>query len=144
MAGRQIRWRSAGRAAAIAVAVIAGIISLPALLGSDRPPPVPDDVGVAPPSADVGSVRAALPKPAPKADPGGTGALFRHIRKKSPRRPSSDGSKHRRSHEAPQRSHARRRHPDESHPAPSLPVPAAAVHSYTPQPSSDNLGIEGG
>jgi hypothetical protein len=40
-----------GRAVAIAAAVVAGIVSLPALLGSDRPPPVPPDVGLAPPEA---------------------------------------------------------------------------------------------
>jgi hypothetical protein len=60
MAGRQIRWPSVGRAAAIGLAVIAAIAALPALLGSDGPPPVPEDVGLVPPPVPVG---AEAPEP---------------------------------------------------------------------------------
>src|SRR3954466_11680414 len=72
VAGRQIRWASVGRAAAVVAAAIAGIVSLPALLGSDAPPPVPADVGLAqaplttqpaPVKARATPPRASRPKP---------------------------------------------------------------------------------
>jgi hypothetical protein len=53
MAGKQIRWQSVGRIAAVAVALIAAVAALPSLLGSDSPPPVPDDVGLVPPPIDA-------------------------------------------------------------------------------------------
>jgi hypothetical protein len=58
-----------GRAAAIGAAVIAGIVSLPALLGSDRPPAVPPDVGLTPrPAVDpIPAGAAAIEPPAPPA-----------------------------------------------------------------------------
>jgi hypothetical protein len=61
MAGRQIRWPGVGRVAVIGAAVIAAIAALPALMGSDRPPPVPADVGLLPPPS------ASAPPPAPLA-----------------------------------------------------------------------------
>jgi hypothetical protein len=136
MAGRQIRWQSVGRVAAIAAAVIAGIVSLPALLGSDKPPPVPSDVGLAPPSASA-PAHASLSNPAPKGDRGGSGDFVRHIRKKSPRDRSSDRPKRRHVHP-----HARQRRPSESPAPPSLPVPAPPVYSYVPPPTPDQFGIE--
>jgi hypothetical protein len=63
VAGRQIRWASLGRVAAIAAAVLAAIVSLPALLGGERPPPVPGDVGLVP-SPSVAATEPALPAPA--------------------------------------------------------------------------------
>src|SRR3954463_9998393 len=69
VAGRQIRWSSVGRVAAVVAAAIAGIVSLPALLGSDAPPPVPPDVGItpAPVAATPAPVEAPTPPPpAPK------------------------------------------------------------------------------
>jgi hypothetical protein len=59
MTGRRIRWGSLVRLAAVAAAVLAGLAVLPALLGSDEPPPLPEDVGLAevappaPPEAPV-------------------------------------------------------------------------------------------
>src|SRR5436190_23513449 len=99
MAGRQIRWRSVGRAAAVAAAVIAGIISLPALLGSDKPPPVPADVGLAP-SPTSGPVASPAepvdPNPVTKVDADGSEKFLRNSRRKSPRRPADEekGRKH--------------------------------------------------
>jgi len=63
MAGRQIRWPGVGRVAVIGAAVIAAIAALPALMGSDRPPPVPEDVGLLP--APSASVPEPLPPRAP-------------------------------------------------------------------------------
>ena len=60
MSGRRIRWANAGRAAAIAAAVLAGLATLPALLGEDKPPPLPEDVGLA-------GVAPAPPPPMPPA-----------------------------------------------------------------------------
>ena len=72
MAGRKIRWANAGRAAAIAAAVLAGLASLPALLGGDEPPPLPEDVGLAqvapPPVAVPPAPVAPVPAKPPKAD----------------------------------------------------------------------------
>lgn len=71
VAGRKIRWANAGRAAAIAAAVLAGLASLPALLGGDEPPPLPEDVGlaqVAPSSVTAPPAPAApVPVKPPKA-----------------------------------------------------------------------------
>jgi len=61
VAGRQIRWASLGRVAAIAAAVLAAIVSLPALLGGERPPPVPADVGLAPPAVAEPVAPAVMP-----------------------------------------------------------------------------------
>jgi hypothetical protein len=60
MAGRRIRWASAGKLAAIGAAAVIGIASLPALLGGDAPPPVPADVGLVPPPP-TNSVPTAVP-----------------------------------------------------------------------------------
>ena len=60
----QLRWASVGRVAAIAAAVVAGVAGLPALLGSDRPPPVPADVGLAPPAEPADVVQAPAAEPA--------------------------------------------------------------------------------
>ncbi len=59
MSGWRIRWSSAGRAAAIAVAALAALAVLPSLLGGSEPPPLPADVGLAP---------AATPAPPPVAE----------------------------------------------------------------------------
>ena len=62
MPGRRIRWANAGRAAAIAAAVLAGLATLPALLGEDEPPPLPEDVGLAGgPAARPRGTRASRP-----------------------------------------------------------------------------------
>ena len=70
MAGRRIRWTGVGRATAIGLAVVAAVAALPALLGSGAPPPVPDDVGVAPPSPPIaGSVDVAAEPLHPESPP---------------------------------------------------------------------------
>jgi hypothetical protein len=61
MGFRQIRWASVGRVAAIVAAAIAGILSLPALLGGDAPPPVPPDVGLT--QAPIPAAPPAAPQP---------------------------------------------------------------------------------
>src|SRR5215204_6209442 len=63
MAGRQIRWPGVERVAVIGAAVIAAIAAFPALMGSDRPPPVPADVGLVP------LPPAPAPQPLPHAAP---------------------------------------------------------------------------
>jgi hypothetical protein len=146
MRGRQIRWGSVGRAAAIAAAAIAGIVSLPAVLGSDKPPPVPADVGLAPqPQARVpvaGPAEPALPNPASKAHPGGSGEFFRHIRNNSPkgRRLGRKAPNRRRSSKV---SHPRAEHAPPTPPPPSSPVPASPpVYSYVPPASSGEFRFE--
>jgi len=127
--GRQIRWSSVGRAAAIAAAAIAGVAALPALLGGDRPPPVPADVGLVPPPAGSPVTAPAgppAPDPATRAHRHRPAKLSRHVPRSSPRRP------------------AKRRHGAVLRPStPSLPVPAPPAYSYALPPSGDNLGIEG-
>src|SRR5262245_52164389 len=93
MAGRQIRWPSVGRAAAIGLAVVAAIAALPALLGSGSPPPVPDDVGLAPRppiavSAPVAAPRPPEPKKTPPVKP------RRRIREHAVRRPRNPRRRH--------------------------------------------------
>src|SRR5215211_5137769 len=61
MAGRQIRWGTVGRVAAVVAAAIAGIASLPALLGNDAPPPLPSDVGLTPPPVSTPAVVPHMP-----------------------------------------------------------------------------------
>jgi hypothetical protein len=139
--GRQIRWQTAGRAAAIAIAVLAGIISLPALLGSDRPPPVPADVGLAPPPEEPVPVRvpaatsAATSRPPKQAKDG--------RRRLTGRQPRPDRPRPRRSHR--RRSHPRRsRHQD----APEAVVPPSTstytppVYSYVPPAARPEFGFE--
>jgi hypothetical protein len=133
-----------GRAAGIGAAVVAGIISLPALLGSDRPPPVPPDVGLAPPPAEP--VQAAVPPPpappirAPKRPGRGDHRLATRKRPRErsrPRRKRSerrDGS-HRRSGPA-------QRDTAETAAAPAPPIYVPPVYPYVPPPSSGEFQFE--
>jgi hypothetical protein len=139
VAGRQIRWRSVGRAAAIAAAAIAGIISLPALLGSDKPPPVPPDVGLRPAPAEptpAATPQAAAspdtPPPAvPKRAPGNRHRL-------------AERNRHReQSHPDRERRHPRHQQHNplpETTPAPT-PSYTPPVYSYVPPPPPE-FGIE--
>jgi hypothetical protein len=130
MGAGQIRWRSVGRAGAIAVAVIGGLIALPSLLGGGDPPPVPPDVGLAPPSP------AALP-PAPaqhRLAKGGEPHSQRH----PPRR-----------HSRPARSRPDGRHRGRDRPQPRPTAPQATstaysppVYSYPPPPSPGEFHFE--
>jgi hypothetical protein len=123
--------------------VIAGIVSLPALIGSDKPPPVPPDVGLAPAPANNGaSAETAVPNPAPKADADGVGKFFRHTRKNSPRRRSSRGQRHERAHRSARHSHARQGNSERTHAPPSLPVFSPPVYSYVPPPTPGEFQIE--
>jgi len=149
MAGRQIRWRSVGRAAAVAAAVIAGIISLPALLGSDKPPPVPADVGLAPTpaSAPVASPAEPVdPNAATKTDPDGSGKFLRDRRRNSPRRRlATEGKNRGRSHsrrEGPHPDSKPDHRPDPAPPPPSLPVQSPPAYSYVPPPSPGEFHFE--
>src|SRR5512139_724201 len=65
VAGR-VRWAKLGRVAAIAVAGVAGIAALPALLGGDRPPPVPADVGLTPAPIPTPQAPARRAEPTPR------------------------------------------------------------------------------
>ena len=125
-----------GRAVAIAAAVVAGIVSLPALLGSDRPPPVPSDVGLAPPPATdpvaadparVGPPTAAAPKDRPgrhhtaRRDPAESHLVRTH----------QGGKRSRQSH--PGREHAAQPVAEPSPPPAPTYVPAP-IYSPPPQP----------
>jgi hypothetical protein len=114
-----------GRAVGIAVAVVAGIISLPALLGSDRPPAVPADVGLAPPPAEP--VPADVPATTPAAMP------------RPPKR-AKGGRQHRR-----KRSHPRH-HPHRDAPEAAVPPSTSAytppVYSYIPPAARPEFGFE--
>jgi hypothetical protein len=138
MAGLQIRWRSVGRAAAIGVAVIAGIISLPALLGSDRPPPVPPDVGLtAPPAEPVPATvppPPASPMPAPKRSGRRDHRLAKEKKSSKRSRPGRKGSK--------RRNDPGRTHSDETVPAPAALIYSPPVYSYVPPPSPGEFQIE--
>jgi hypothetical protein len=152
VAGLQIRWRSLGRAGAIAAAAIAGILSLPALLGGDRPPPVPADVGLAPVQEAPPATATPVTKMAATPD-----------RRASQGRHSRQGGEHphlrrERSHPRLERSHPRKQprprrvqpHPaaddSPSHPAPSVPPPSppasSPAYSYVPPPSPGEFRIE--
>jgi len=128
-----------GRAAAIAAAAIAGIASLPALLGGEEPPPVPPDVGLAALPASIGA-------PA-KADPSRSGKLFRHTRRNFPKRASGHGRQHRRQRRSPQHSHVRLRHAHPpgmapSSPVPAQPAPSPPAYSYVPPSSPGEFRFE--
>jgi hypothetical protein len=133
VAGRQIRWATVGRFGGIALAIIIGIASIPALLGSDRPPAIPPDVGLAPPPQ---TVQLAPPTDAPPASPA-----------PAPQPGRSDRRLARRERPRERPLPRRERHPRERHRGHHLeqtPDQPAPVYSYSPPPSSsDNLGIEG-
>jgi len=128
VAGRQIRWASVGRAAAVVAAAIAGIVSLPALLGSDAPPPVPADVGLAqaplttqpaPVKARATPPRASRPKP---LRPTGN--------RLAQRRP-----RHRLAHRRPPHHHLHHAHASHDHAStPSAPAQAPSP-AYIPAPA---------
>jgi len=125
-----------GRVVAVAAAAIAGILSLPALLGSEAPPPVPADVGLAPSPASVEATADPAPRnPAPKADPGPSGELFRHTRKKSARRATADTKPRHPAHGRPKR----RGSTIQTSSPPSLPVPAPV---YIPPAAAEHFGFE--
>ena len=131
-----------GRALGIAVAVVAGIISLPALLGSDRPPPVPADVGLAPPPAEPvpthlpAATPAALPRPS-KLAKGGRRRVTGH--KPDLDRPGFSGSHRRkRSH----RRHSPHREAPEAVVPPSTSAYTPPVYSYVPPPARPEFGFE--
>jgi site-specific DNA-cytosine methylase len=126
-----------GRAAAIAAAVVAGIVSLPALLGSDRPPPVPPDVGLAaPPATDPVAADPARVEPptaaAPKDRPGRHRAARRHPESHLVRTHQSGGKRSRQSHRGRQHEAQPVAEAPPPHPAPTY-VPAP-VYSPPPQP----------
>ncbi len=137
MARLQIRWQSVGRAAAIAAAVIAGIVSLPALLGSDRPPPVPPDVGLRPAPVASAPPPAPGPDPAPPAAPKREPGVHHRLVKR----------RHR-PHPRPHRGRPRPAHHGHSRPPQTAPPPVTAptyvppVYSYVPPPPRSEFGIE--
>jgi hypothetical protein len=96
--GSQIRWASVGRVAAIVAAALAGIASLPALLGGDAPPPVPPDVGLAPPPVAAASIPGAdASPPVPAAKPAKRRRGHRHAPRPTSHR-AGHGRRHRRHH----------------------------------------------
>jgi hypothetical protein len=144
--GRQIRWGSVGKAAAIVAAAIAGIASLPALLGSDRPPPVPPDVGLAPPPTSAPLQAPVTPPPARSTPPTPTRRDHHRLAKRKRDRERSHPRRERshpdREHPHPHRKHARHPHEPDAPPVASPPAYAPPVYSYVPPPSQGEFQIE--
>jgi hypothetical protein len=140
MAGRRIRWAAAGKLAAIAAAVLAGLAALPALLGGDEPPPLPEDVGlgqVAPPApaATATTPETAAPTgaaPLPVKSPAANRPPRAPAKAKSPR--ERDGSRRPRRERSQERPRA-----DEP---PPVAVPTYTP-SYSPPPVRGEFQIEG-
>src|SRR4051794_11994308 len=133
MAPRQIRWGTLGRVLAVVAAAVAGIVSLPALLGSDSPPPVPADVGLAP--APTTASQSPLIPQSPSMPPA------------RPRRRLAHRSRVReRTHPPPKRSHPHRnqgRHDAQPPSGPaSVPSYPAPVYSYVPPSRHEDFGFE--
>ncbi|MGA8925251.1 MAG: hypothetical protein WB462_03415 [Solirubrobacterales bacterium] len=127
-----------GRATAIAAAGIAGIVSLPALLGSDKPPSVPADVGLVqpPPSAPPPPPLTQAASPAPTAKSRRT--RRRQAGRRGPREhphPLGEHPHPRNHHHA----HGVRRTPAAS-PSPSTASPP--VYSYVPPPQPGEFRFE--
>ena len=129
--GRQIRWQSVGRAAAIAAAVIAGIVSLPALLGSDRP------ATRSPGRGPLAPARGTCPRGDSRPVRGttdGTAALTEategaiSVPPTAPSPPRHRRDRHRRRHHDPQASVVT------TAPAPSPTYAPAPIYSPPPQP----------
>ncbi len=132
-----------GRVAAIVAAAIAGIASLPALLGSDAPPPVPPDVGLTPPANSAPLPASGEP---PLLSPSSTAKP--HPRHHGPGRDSRAHAHPRRAnaHPLPEQAHPRR---EQAHPRPDHrhreegergePSPPA----YTPAPAYPNPSSSG-
>jgi hypothetical protein len=135
--GSQIRWASVGRVAAIVAAAIAGIASLPALLGGDAPPPVPPDIGLAPlPIAAAPIPGADASPPAPAAKP-----TKRRHRHRHERRPTHRSAGHRSAgHARRQRGHREHAAHGETSEAPSAIYGPAPL--YVPPPSPGEFRIE--
>ena len=148
MPGRQIRWASAGKIAAIAAAALAGVASLPAVLGSDAPPPVPADVGVvAPPSGAppaAAPTEARLPTPSSSA-PGSEKRLVKEGKQRRRRKqPHRHGVRVREQREHPHRIREQsHRHAEDPPSVPALPLTVAPpVYSQAPPPSPGEFRIE--
>ncbi len=123
-----------GRVAAIVAAAIAGIASLPALLGSGAPPPVPPDVGLTPAPASLDPPAAfPPPNPAPKANPHGSGEFLRHIRKKP--KMAATRSQH--------LEHRPSKHGQTTQGTHSSLVSPAPVYAVPPPPTAEHFGFEG-
>src|SRR4051794_29474796 len=131
MAPRQIRWGTVGRVAAVAAAGITGIVSLPALLASGSPPPVPSDVGLAPPPTTA-SQPLFNPPSAPPAHPR--------------RRLAHRSTVRERPHPPGKRSHPHRVRGADHAPPPSgsasSPAYPAPVYSYVPPSRHEEFGFE--
>ena len=148
MPGRQIRWARVGRIAAIAAAGVLGIASLPALLGGDAPPPVPPDVGLAPPISAISTTPIAQPSVTPAAPSlkAGKQDPRRHLHGRR-RGAKSHPPRHKLSkHPVPAPRRDRHEHPDKPDdqvsdaPAPPISV-ASPPYSY-PAPTPGEFHIE--
>ena len=153
MTGRQIRWQSVGRAAAIVAAGIAGIASLPALLGSDKPRPVPPDVGLMSPPASA----ALPPSPQSPAATPQSQASRRQSRASTGRRPHSRLAERRRRRRPDRHGAREERKPGHWHrgegsdrgdvtppppPAPVAPAYSPPTYSYLPPPNPGEFTFE--
>jgi hypothetical protein len=120
---------------AIALAAIAGIAALPALLGGEKPPPMPPDVGLIRPAAAPPT--AAVPPPAPVPKPSPVEEPPRQPARRLAGKPS---------HEPRRSGRHRRRHHQRSPDPPAPPVPSSSsappVYSYVPPPHNGEFRIE--
>ena len=142
VAGRRIRWGTAGRAAAIGAAGIAAIFSLPALLGNDRPPPVPDDVGLVPPPAAAPTPPAPIQSAIEPLGPEPSTAP----RPVKVHKPANGRSHHRRGVQRHDRHPQHPRNTAHKHPAispaQSAPPSPTYVPAYPPPPARGEFAIE--
>jgi hypothetical protein len=144
MAGRRIRWANAGRAAAIAAAVLAGLATLPALLREDEPPPLPEDVGLggmAPARAPVPPAAPLTTKPAVTAQPGRRATKRRPERGDGGRtvnqgRPGGPGRRARHGEKNRRARHGGRERDSEAAGAPPPVAVPTYVPTYAPPPAA--------
>jgi hypothetical protein len=140
MAGRRIRWRSAARIAGIAFAAIGAIAAIPALMGSDAPPPVPADVGLIPTQTAV----SPPPPPAAPEPPVASPRVKNKARNRTDAKQERGANRHRKpkkegganGHRKPPR---RQRGETDGPDPPPLPAP---VQNYAPRPILPEFGIE--
>ena len=138
MAGRRIRWRILARIAAVALAAAAAVASLPALLGSGAPPPVPDDVGLAPP------LTAATDPPSEPLSPAPPPIESAVVRKREAAERADESDQDRPRRRRNRRRRAKLDRDDDASEARSVPVeiPASAYSPYPPPATRGEFGIE--
>lgn len=127
MAGRRIRWASAGKAIAVGAAVLAAFASLPALLGGPDPQPLPEDVGLAGVAPEA---PAPVEVPPPAAPPRVPGSVKRELEDRRTRERAQRGPSR------PKRPDRRQRDRDDQigEPSSNPPPPVSPLAVDVPRP----------